>query len=287
MENTTSIFLKDTSTNGTYLNWEKLKKNSAAVKVCHGDIISFSAPPHNEVAFAFVYREVHLSNPVPDNAVAKRKAEDFVSENKRLKGLGIGAPEGPISLDDFRSLQKSNSELRKQLESQVVIIDTLRSDNRTAVERHESELKSAKESITKCFHDQVEGLQQTVDLKQKELGDVNKNIALQTPCRNKQTCLQPSNLDRSSAHHAANTYHTNGIQETFNHASSSIYSDQEQLHHLNQSQNGNGPTYYTMRNSQTTMLVETMQIMANSQLDLALPASHENNQTRPSQRISS
>ncbi|KAI5382750.1 hypothetical protein KIW84_070244, partial [Lathyrus oleraceus] len=152
MENTTSIFLKDTSTNGTYLNWEKLKKNSAAVKVCHGDIISFSAPPHNEVAFAFVYREVHLSNPVPDNAVAKRKAEDFVSENKRLKGLGIGAPEGPISLDDFRSLQKSNSELRKQLESQVVIIDTLRSDNRTAVERHESELKSAKESITKCFH---------------------------------------------------------------------------------------------------------------------------------------
>jgi len=35
--------------------------------------------------------------------------EDFVSENKRLKGLGIGAAEGPISLDDFRSLQRSNS----------------------------------------------------------------------------------------------------------------------------------------------------------------------------------
>lgn len=29
-------------------------------------------------------------------------------ENKRLKGIGIGAPEGPISLDDFRSLQRSN-----------------------------------------------------------------------------------------------------------------------------------------------------------------------------------
>lgn len=27
-----------------------------------------------ETAFAFVYREVHLSNPVPDNAVSKRKA---------------------------------------------------------------------------------------------------------------------------------------------------------------------------------------------------------------------
>ena len=35
-------------------------------------------------------------------------AEDFVSESKRFKGIGIGAPEGPISLDDFRSLQRSN-----------------------------------------------------------------------------------------------------------------------------------------------------------------------------------
>ncbi|XP_012569095.1 uncharacterized protein [Cicer arietinum] len=179
MENTTSIFLKDTSTNGTYLNWEKLKKNGVAVKVCHGDIISFAAPPQHEIAFAFVYREVHVSNPVPDNAVAKRKAEDFVSENKRLKGLGIGAPEGPISLDDFRSLQRSNSELRKQLENQVVIIDTLRSDNRAAVERHESELKSAKESITKYHADQIKDLQQMVDLKQKELGDVNRAFSEQ------------------------------------------------------------------------------------------------------------
>lgn len=40
-------------------------------------------------------------------------------------------------------------------------------------------MKSAKESITKCFHDQIEGLQQTVDLKQKELGDVNKAFAEQ------------------------------------------------------------------------------------------------------------
>jgi hypothetical protein len=25
-----------------------------------------------------------------------------------MKGIGIGAPEGPISLDDFRILQRSN-----------------------------------------------------------------------------------------------------------------------------------------------------------------------------------
>ncbi|KAL9315115.1 hypothetical protein ACSQ67_016116 [Phaseolus vulgaris] len=177
MENATSILLKDTSTNGTYLNWEKLKKNGAAVKVCHGDIISFAAPPQHDLAFAFVYRDVLVSSPMPDNAVVKRKAEDFISENKRLKGLGIGAPEGPISLDDFRSLQRSNMELRKQLENQVVTIDTLRSDNRAAVEHHESEIKSVKDSVAKCYLDQLKELQQTVDLKQKELGDLNKASA--------------------------------------------------------------------------------------------------------------
>nr|KYP64278.1 hypothetical protein KK1_018870 [Cajanus cajan] len=179
MENATSIFLKDTSTNGTYLNWEKLKKNGAAVKVCHGDIISFAAPPQHDLAFAFVYREVLVSTPIPDNVVAKRKAEDFVSENKRLKGLGIGAPDGPISLDDFRSLQRSNTELRKQLENQVVTIDNLRSDNRAAVERHESELKSVKEAVAKCYLDQLKELQQMVDLKQKELGNLIRASAEQ------------------------------------------------------------------------------------------------------------
>ncbi|MED6184554.1 hypothetical protein PIB30_048450 [Stylosanthes scabra] len=179
MEDTMSIFLKDTSTNGTYLNWEKLKKNSAAVKVHHGDIISFSAPPQHELAFAFVYREAAVSTPTTDNAVPKRKAEEFVSENKRLKGLGIGAPEGPISLDDFRSLQRSNTELRKQLENKVVLIDTLRNENRAAVELHENELKSVKESVAKGYLDQLKELQLVVDLKHKELGEANKASAEQ------------------------------------------------------------------------------------------------------------
>ncbi|KAF1876493.1 hypothetical protein Lal_00021207 [Lupinus albus] len=281
MEDTMAIFLKDTSTNGTYLNWEKLKKNSAAVKVCHGDIISFSAPPQHEVAFAFVYREVSVSIPMPDNITAKRKAgseieliligstlligasnvllltctefkppksrikfplkierhlsityvletfashhdclpfgpkpldsssisfaifnfhhlilrilcfflllsfsfleyvEEFFSENKRLKGLGIGAPEGPISLDDFRSLQRSNTDLRKQLENQVVLIDTLRNENRAAADLHESELNSVRESTEKRYLDQVKELQLIVDLKQKELVEFHKASAEQ------------------------------------------------------------------------------------------------------------
>ncbi|RYQ93493.1 hypothetical protein Ahy_B09g099768 isoform B [Arachis hypogaea] len=179
MVDTTSIFLKDTSTNGTYLNWEKLKKNAPAVKVCHGDIISFAAPPQHDLTYSFVYREVLLSTPMPDNAAAKRKAEGCASESKRLKGLGIGAPEGPISLDDFRSLQRSNTELRRQLENQVVLIDTLRNDNRVAADRHESELQSAKESVAKCYLDQLKELQQSVDLKHKELCDFNRVTAEQ------------------------------------------------------------------------------------------------------------
>ncbi|RVW41160.1 hypothetical protein CK203_022881 [Vitis vinifera] len=64
--------------------------------------------------------------------------EELRIENKRIKGIGIGAPEGPISLDDFRSLQRSNTELRKQLENQVLTIDTLQNENRAAIERHEN-----------------------------------------------------------------------------------------------------------------------------------------------------
>ncbi|KAL5863652.1 hypothetical protein ACOSQ3_001166 [Xanthoceras sorbifolium] len=165
----TSVFLKDTSTNGTYLNWERLKKNSSEVKVHHGDIVSFAAPPQHELAFAFVYREVLSSTPLMEVAVAKRKAEEYVSENKRLKGIGIGSRDGPLSLDDFRSLQRSNTELRKQLEGQVLTIDTLRSENRTIVERHENEMKVMKESVSKTYLDQLNELRHTLDNKQKEL----------------------------------------------------------------------------------------------------------------------
>ncbi|KAI9080017.1 hypothetical protein K1719_038082 [Acacia pycnantha] len=180
MESTASIWLKDTSSNGTYLNWERLKKNSTAVKVCHGDIISFAAPPQHELACAFVFREVLKSASVLlYNGAPKRKLEEFASENKRLRGLGIGAPEGPISLDDFRSLQRSNTELRKQLEDQLVLIETLRNENRAALEQHGSELKSVKESVEKSYLDQLKEFQQMVDLKQKELGEINRVSAEQ------------------------------------------------------------------------------------------------------------
>ncbi|XP_021692821.2 uncharacterized protein LOC110673899 isoform X2 [Hevea brasiliensis] len=202
----TSVFLKDTSTNGTFLNWKKLNKSNPELKLKHGDIISFAAPPQHELAFAFVYREVLRSTPLMEGAVAKRKSEEIVSENKRLKGIGIGAPEGPISLDDFRSLQRSNTELRKQLESQVLAIDTLRNEHRATIEHHDSELKGMKESVTKSYLDQLKELQNMLDVKQKEMVEVNRISAEQKHAledlnerlaASRQSCIEANEIIKS------------------------------------------------------------------------------------------
>ncbi|XP_038683870.1 myosin heavy chain, non-muscle isoform X2 [Tripterygium wilfordii] len=175
----TSVFLKDTSTNGTYLNWEKLTKNGHEVQVNDGDIISVVAAPDHERAIAFVYRDVLRSTPVIDGTVAKRKGEDIASEGKRLKGIGIGAPEGPISLDDFRSLQRSNMQLRKQLENQVATIEKLSNENRANSELHINEIKAMKESVTRPYLDQLKELRDMLDVKQKELVELNRVLAVQ------------------------------------------------------------------------------------------------------------
>ncbi|KAI3428992.1 FHA domain-containing protein [Psidium guajava] len=174
-----SVFLKDTSTNGTFVNWTKLKKTGPEVNISHGDIISFAAPPHLEAAYAFVFREVTRCTSTMAGESAKRKGEEIGPEIKRLKGIGIGSLEGPISLDDFRSLQRSNAELRRQLEDQVRRIDALQDENRASVERHENEVKDVKVSISRSYLEQVKELQDTVDTKQKELLEMHKSSAEQ------------------------------------------------------------------------------------------------------------
>ncbi|RID61352.1 hypothetical protein BRARA_E00508 [Brassica rapa] len=174
-----SVFLEDTSTNGTFLNWERVKKKGPEVRVQHGDIISFATPPDHEKAFAFVYREILGNNPAVSSMSRKRKAEDITCEIKRPKGIGIGGPDGPISLDDFKSLQRSNTELRKQLEAQVLTVDTLRNESRAIVELHESEIKQMKESVSKSFQNELTELRELIDTRQKELAQVNKVSAEQ------------------------------------------------------------------------------------------------------------
>ncbi|XP_074263204.1 uncharacterized protein LOC141586010 isoform X2 [Silene latifolia] len=176
-----STFLKDTSTNGTYLNWERLKRGNTKfeAKLCHGDIISFLAPPQHEQALAFVYREVLSSIPSSNANVLKRKAEESTPENKRPKGIGLGAPEGPISLDDFRSLQRSNEDLRKQLENQVRTIDELKNENREAVEHHQNEMEELKDSISKPYLAQLNELNESFKATKSKLTEVNKASAEQ------------------------------------------------------------------------------------------------------------
>ncbi|XP_071932533.1 uncharacterized protein [Coffea arabica] len=170
----TSVFLKDSSTNGTYLNWEKLNKGSSEATLRHGDIISFAFPPDHVSAIAFVFREILKLSNQGDGASLKRKAEEPGSESKRLKGIGIGALEGPISLDDFRSLQRSNTELRKMLEDQVAKIESLRTENRASIERREIEMKDLKESISESYLGQLKELQQLLEAKENELIESNR-----------------------------------------------------------------------------------------------------------------
>ncbi|CAN4111736.1 unnamed protein product [Withania somnifera] len=170
----TAVFLKDSSTNGTYLNWEKLNKSSPEARLRHGDIISIAFAPQHELAYAFVFREVLISASSADAAVLKRKAEEFGSESKRLKGIGIGTSEGPISLDDFRSMQRSNTELRKQLESHVATIDSLRTENRAAVDHHEMEMKELRDSVSKSYIEQLKEIQLLLEAKEKELVDSSR-----------------------------------------------------------------------------------------------------------------
>ncbi|XP_073291277.1 uncharacterized protein [Primulina huaijiensis] len=172
-----SVFLKDSSTNGTYLNWEKLNKSGSQMKLCHGDIISIAVAPDHEYAFAFVFREIQKSSVV--NGLLKRKAEELGTENKRLKGIGIGALDGPISLDDFRSLEKSNKELRKLLEDQVAINGALHSENRASTEKHESEMRGLQESISKSYRSEFNMLNQNLEAKKKELAELNRTFAEQ------------------------------------------------------------------------------------------------------------
>ncbi|KAH9627441.1 hypothetical protein KSS87_006132 [Heliosperma pusillum] len=176
-----STFLKDTSTNGTYLNWERLKRGNTKfeAKLRHGDIISFAAPPQHEQALAFVYRELLSSIPSSNANLLKRKAEESTPENKRPKGIGLGAPEGPISLDDFRSLQRSNAELRKQLENQGRTIDELQNENREALEHHQNEMEELRDSISKPYLAQLDELNESFKTTKSELTEVNKTSAEQ------------------------------------------------------------------------------------------------------------
>lgn len=117
--------IRDSSSNGTFVNFQRLQRNGEEVQLRHGDVISLVSTPEDVTAFAFVFREVSDSTigPVPlpsippseaDGPSNKRKGsppDDGVTiggDGKRIKGLGSGGVSGPIMLNDVRQLQRSN-----------------------------------------------------------------------------------------------------------------------------------------------------------------------------------
>ncbi|GJN09233.1 hypothetical protein PR202_ga27220 [Eleusine coracana subsp. coracana] len=189
------------SSNGTYLNWRKLKKSSPPAKLNHGDIISFTTPPHDDTSYTFVYREVNaVSCAENGGSVLKRKSGEVGSESKRLKGLGIGSPDGPVSLDDIRRLEKSNADLREQLEAHVVTIETLRTERKMVQVQHEKELKELKETTSSSYLDQTKSLQLALEEKQNQLDSlITSNTELQNSVKDLDERLSASKQSRADA----------------------------------------------------------------------------------------
>ncbi|KAG0553004.1 hypothetical protein BDA96_01G557600 [Sorghum bicolor] len=195
------VYLKDTSSNGTFINWTRLKKNSSPVKLNHGDIISLSSPPHDNKSFVFVYREVNAISCVEIGApILKRKSEEGGSGSKRLKGLGIGSPDGPVSLDDVRRLEKSNADLREQLEAHVVTIETLRAEIKTAQVQHGKELEELRETTSSSYLDQTKSLRSALEEKQKQIDSLStSNTELQKSVKDLDERLSASKQSRDDA----------------------------------------------------------------------------------------
>ncbi|CAL4912339.1 unnamed protein product [Urochloa decumbens] len=194
------VFIKDTSSNGTYINWKRIKKNSSPVKLNHGDIISFLSPLIDG-SYSFVYREVNAVSCVENGSTTlKRKSEEGGSGSKRLKGLGIGSPDGPISLDDVRRLEKSNTDLREQLEAHVATIETLRTEIKVAQARHGKELEELRETTSSSYIDQTKSLRVALEEKQKQLDSLStSNTELQNSIKDLDERFSASKQSRADA----------------------------------------------------------------------------------------
>ncbi|WVZ55282.1 hypothetical protein U9M48_005963 [Paspalum notatum var. saurae] len=219
------VFLEDTSSNGTYINFKRIKKN-ASVKLHHGNIISFISPAHDDASYVFVYREVRTpKSGENDITIHKRKSDGDDSGSKRLKGLGIGSPDGPISLDDVRSLEKSNADLRERLEAHVMTIETLRAEIKSIQAQHgkcyispaylmltfhycllngpctlDEELEELRETASRSYLDQIDTLRLHLEEKQKQIETLStSNTELQNSIKDLEERLCASKQSRADA----------------------------------------------------------------------------------------
>ncbi|MCO5572950.1 hypothetical protein L7F22_026712 [Adiantum nelumboides] len=203
------VYIKDSSSNGTFINCQRLKRDSPEARIKDGDIISLVNAPEHENAFAFLYEEVkpngsvHQSNGSALGAL-KRKflhdgevpVESNIGDSKRVKVLGIGGPDGPVSLDDVRRLQRSNEDLRNQLEAHLLTIEKLRAESRAATARHDAEIKELRETLSAAFLDQIQDLRSELGKKEKEL-EISSCL-----CAQQQSQLEDRNRSLVAAIHS-------------------------------------------------------------------------------------
>lgn len=189
------VYIKDSSSNGTFVNWQKLKRDSPEARIKDGDIISLVNAPEHENAFAFLYQEVkqatqlfsmHQSNGSVAGSLKRKIIHDvenagecISADSKRIKGLGMGGIDGPVSLDDVRRLQRSNEELRNQLEAHVLTIEKLRAESRAVTAQHDAERKDLRETLSVAFSGQVQDLRLELGKREKEIEDYSSLCAQQ------------------------------------------------------------------------------------------------------------
>jgi hypothetical protein len=67
---------------------------------------------------------------------AEDAEEGVCGDGKRIRGLGSGVHDGPISFSDVQQLQRANDELQEELKAHVLTIEKLQSEYHLAEDRH-------------------------------------------------------------------------------------------------------------------------------------------------------
>ncbi|XP_024537891.1 myosin heavy chain, striated muscle-like isoform X3 [Selaginella moellendorffii] len=157
-----AAYIKDSSSNGTYVNGQRLRKDSPELRLQHGDVISLAALPELALAengFAYVFRDT--SSGLKRKPVELSKNED----GKRMKMSGSGIGDGPVNLADVRRLERSNQELRQKLELECNKSDSLNADLRAAKSSTESIVREAVDQCKSVYTQKLADLQAELSTK--------------------------------------------------------------------------------------------------------------------------
>ncbi|XP_024525320.1 protein lava lamp-like isoform X2 [Selaginella moellendorffii] len=165
------------SSNGTYVNGQRLRKDSPEFRLQHGDVISLAALPELALAengFAYVFRDT--------SSGLKRKPEVELSKNedgKRMKMSGSGIGDGPVNLADVRRLERSNQELRQKLELECNKSDSLNADLRAAKSSTESIVREAVDQCKSVYTQKLADLQAELSTKASSMEEFSAKCVQQ------------------------------------------------------------------------------------------------------------